>query len=54
MSDLDRVLLSSMKERVLIEAMIYKTKQEFAEQVSNIITRLEIIESELKALRNKK
>jgi hypothetical protein len=47
----NKILLSDMREGVAIQMMVYKTRYDFEEQISQIVTRLDDIENEVKSIK---
>ena len=50
---LTSVLFSSMKSDVMLELQLFKTRKDFDEQVSQIITRLDNMENDIKTIKDK-
>jgi hypothetical protein len=54
MEGLERYFVNLMKNSLLTQIMIYKTRKDFDEQIAEIITRIDILEEDVKTLKNQK
>jgi hypothetical protein len=48
-----KILLSSLKSDIVLEVALFKTRKDFDEQVSQIITRLDNIENDITTIKDK-
>jgi hypothetical protein len=51
--DLTRVLFSGMKSDVVLEIALFKLRKDFDEQASQIITRLDNMENDIRTIKDK-
>ena len=54
MKDQERFFASSMKTSLITQTLIYKTRKDFDEQIADIITRIDILEEDVKNQKNQK
>ena len=54
MEDPERLFINSMKSFLLTQQMIYKTREDFDEQIADIITRIDKLEEDVRNLKNLK
>ena len=53
LSDMYRLFVRNSRNDILLQAAIVAAKQDFAKQVSQIISRLDVVENEIKNIKNK-
>jgi hypothetical protein len=53
LSETTKVLFSSMKGDVVLQVLLFKIKKDFEEQTSQIVTRLDTLENDVKDIKKK-